>query len=109
MISNVNGLGAAGASPAGLDALTAYGDAIGLAFQITDDVLDATSTTAALGKTAGRDVELRKSTYPMLLGIERAVARADSLVDDACAALERAGLRTATLDMLARYAIARTS
>jgi geranylgeranyl diphosphate synthase type II len=100
---------AAGASAAGLDALTAYGDAIGLAFQITDDVLDATSTTAALGKTAGRDIELRKSTYPMLLGVERAVARADSLVDDACAALERAGLRTATLDMLARYAIARTS
>ena len=100
---------AAGASADGLHALTAYGDAIGLAFQITDDVLDATSTTAALGKTVGRDVELRKSTYPMLLGIERAVARADSLVDDACAALERAGLRTATLDMLARYAIARTS
>ena len=100
---------AADTSAAGLDALTAYGDAIGLAFQIADDVLDATSTTAALGKTAGRDVELRKSTYPMLLGVERAVERATALVDDACAALERAGLRTATLEMLARYAIARTS
>jgi geranylgeranyl diphosphate synthase, type II len=100
---------AAGASEAGLDALTTYGNAIGLAFQIADDVLDATSTTAALGKTAGRDVELRKSTYPMLLGVERAIARAASLVDDACAALERAGLRTSTLEMLARYAIARTS
>jgi geranylgeranyl diphosphate synthase, type II len=100
---------AAGASPMVLDALTAYGNAIGLAFQIADDVLDATSTTAALGKTAGRDVELRKSTYPMLLGVERAIERAATLVDDACAALERAGLRTATLEMLARYAIARTS
>jgi geranylgeranyl diphosphate synthase type II len=100
---------AAGAHEAGLNALTEYGDAIGLAFQIADDVLDATSTTAALGKTAGRDVELRKSTYPMLLGIERAIERAATLVDDACAALERAGLRTASLEMLARYAIARTS
>jgi geranylgeranyl diphosphate synthase, type II len=100
---------AAGAGTMVLDALTAYGNAIGLAFQIADDVLDATSTTAALGKTAGRDVELRKSTYPMLLGVERAIERAAALVDDACAALERAGLRTATLEMLARYAIARTS
>jgi geranylgeranyl diphosphate synthase, type II len=100
---------AAGASTIVLDALTAYGNAIGLAFQIADDVLDATSTTAALGKTAGRDVELRKSTYPMLLGVERAIERAATLVDDACAALERAGLKTATLEMLARYAIARTS
>lgn len=100
---------AAGADDRGLDALTAYGDAIGLAFQIADDVLDATSTTAALGKTAGRDIELRKSTYPMLLGVDRAVERATSLVDDACAALDRAGLRTTTLERLARYAIARTS
>ena len=100
---------AAGASAEGLDALTMYGDAIGLAFQIADDVLDATSTTAALGKTAGRDAELRKSTYPMLLGVERAVARAAALVDDACAALERGGLRTDALELLARYAIARTS
>jgi len=100
---------AAGASTLVLDALTAYGNAIGLAFQITDDVLDATSTTAALGKTAGRDVELRKSTYPMLLGVDRAIERASSLVSDACAALERAGLRTTTLEKLARYAIARTS
>ncbi len=100
---------AASASETVLDALTTYGNAIGLAFQIADDVLDATSTTAALGKTAGRDVELRKSTYPMLLGVDRAIERAAMLVDDACAALERAGLRTATLEMIARYAIARTS
>jgi geranylgeranyl diphosphate synthase, type II len=100
---------AAGADADGLDALTDYGNAIGLAFQIADDVLDATSTTAALGKTAGRDLELRKSTYPMLLGVDRAVERAASLVDDACDALDRAGLRTTTLEMLARYAIARTS
>ncbi|MEO7039513.1 MAG: polyprenyl synthetase family protein [Gemmatimonadaceae bacterium] len=100
---------AAGANAAGLDALTAYGDAIGLAFQIADDVLDATSTTAALGKTAGRDVALRKSTYPMVLGVDSAIERAASLVEEACDALERAKLRTPILEMLARYAIARTS
>jgi len=100
---------AAGASAEGLDALTEFGNALGLAFQIADDVLDATSTTAALGKTAGRDAELRKSTYPMLLGVDSAIARATALVEDACEALERAGLRTASLELLARYAIARTS
>ena len=100
---------AASADAAGLDALTAYGNAIGLAFQIADDVLDATSTTAALGKTAGRDIELRKSTYPMLLGVERALTLATSLVDEACASLDRAGLRTETLEMIARWAITRTS
>ena len=100
---------AANADATGLDALTSYGNAIGLAFQIADDVLDATSTTAALGKTAGRDIELRKSTYPMLLGVERAVELATSLVDEACATLDRAGLRTETLEMIARWAITRTS
>ena len=100
---------AANADAAGLDALTSYGNAIGLAFQIADDVLDATSTTAALGKTAGRDIELRKSTYPMLLGVERALELATSLIDEACAALDRAGLRTETLEMIARWAITRTS
>jgi geranylgeranyl diphosphate synthase, type II len=100
---------AANANAAGLDALTSYGNAIGLAFQIADDVLDATSTTAALGKTAGRDIELRKSTYPMLLGVERALELATSLIDEACAVLDRAGLRTETLEMIARWAITRTS
>src|SRR5436190_5426848 len=53
---------AAGASPDALTALARYGEAIGLAFQIADDVLDVTSTTSQLGKTVGRDLELRKST-----------------------------------------------
>ncbi len=63
----------------------AYGDAIGLAFQIADDVLDVTATTDQLGKTAGRDLALRKSTYPALLGVEGARARASALVDEGCA------------------------
>ena len=62
---------AAAAGPARLAALAQYGDAIGLAFQITDDVLDVTATTDQLGKTAGRDVVISKSTYPALLGGRR--------------------------------------
>jgi farnesyl diphosphate synthase/geranylgeranyl diphosphate synthase type II len=92
-----------------LDALARYGAAVGLAFQIADDVLDVTATTDVLGKTAGRDAALRKSTYPALLGIEGATDRAASLVEEACRALEEVGLRTPALEQLARYAVARRS
>jgi geranylgeranyl diphosphate synthase, type II len=71
---------AAGAPPASLDAVTRYGSALGLAFQIADDILDVTGDTGALGKTAGRDAVLRKSSYPALHGLEgaRRLARATS-------------------------------
>ncbi|MDB4881613.1 MAG: geranyltranstransferase, partial [Gemmatimonadetes bacterium] len=65
---------AAGAPQSRQDALASFGAAIGLAFQIADDVLDVTATTDQLGKTAGRDLALRKSTYPALLGVEGAKA-----------------------------------
>jgi geranylgeranyl diphosphate synthase, type II len=90
-----------------VQALGRYGEAIGLAFQIADDVLDVTQTTAQLGKTAGSDVALHKSTYPALLGVDGAVARARALVDDACESLQEAGLLTPTLEHLARYIVAR--
>ncbi len=90
-----------------LDALGEYGAAVGLAFQIADDVLDVTSTSDQLGKTAGRDLALHKSTYPALMGVEAAAARARALVDDACAALERVGLLTPALEGLARFTVAR--
>lgn len=92
-----------------VDALGRYGAAIGLAFQIADDVLDVTGTTAELGKTAGRDVDLAKSTYPALLGVEGALARAHALVEEARAALSAAGLLTPELDALARFSVARRS
>ena len=92
-----------------VDALGRYGAAIGLAFQIADDVLDVTATTDQLGKTAGRDLALHKSTYPALLGIEGAVSRASALVDEACGALQRAGLLTTALEHLARFTVARRS
>lgn len=98
---------AAGADDAVLTALGQYGAAIGLAFQIADDVLDVTATTDQLGKTAGRDLALHKSTYPALLGVEGARARASALVDEACSALEGMNLLTPALEHLARYTVNR--
>ncbi|MFN8716349.1 MAG: polyprenyl synthetase family protein [Gemmatimonadaceae bacterium] len=90
-------------------ALCRYGAAIGLAFQIADDVLDITATTDQLGKTAGRDLDLNKSTYPALRGVEGAIERAVALIEDGCAALQEEGLLTPTLEQLARYIVERRS
>ena len=100
---------AAGTSPERLDALQRYGAAVGLAFQIADDILDLTATTDQLGKTAGRDLALQKSTYPALLGIDGARRRAAALVDEACDALEAVGLLTPALAQIARFTVERTS
>jgi farnesyl diphosphate synthase/geranylgeranyl diphosphate synthase type II len=100
---------AARAGDAQLAALDHFGDAIGLAFQIADDVLDVTATTDALGKTAGRDLALQKGTYPALLGIEGATERASALVTEGCAELRRGGLLSAELEALARFVIERRS
>jgi geranylgeranyl diphosphate synthase type II len=100
---------AAAATEARITALREFGTAIGLAFQIADDVLDVTATTDRLGKTAGRDLDLRKSTYPALLGIERARERAQTLVDDGCAGLRTVGLLSTELDALARFVVERES
>lgn len=97
------------ASDGELDALSHYGASIGLAFQIADDVLDVTSTTRELGKTAGRDIALQKSTYPGLLGVDGAHRRAAELIDDACAALRGAGISSPDLERLARYVVERRS
>ncbi|MBC7895809.1 MAG: polyprenyl synthetase family protein [Cytophagaceae bacterium] len=104
----IGGLGA-GASEAVIESLGRYGAAVGLAFQIADDVLDVTSTTAQLGKTAGRDLDLRKSTYPALLGVDGARARAEALVARAMAALEEVGLSGGELRELAEFAVKRSS
>ena len=90
-----------------LAALDRYGRCVGLAFQIADDVLDVTATSEQLGKTAGRDVALHKSTYPALLGIDGAVARASALADEACAALQAVSQLTPALEYLARYSVER--
>jgi geranylgeranyl pyrophosphate synthase len=90
-------------------ALDRYGASIGLAFQIADDVLDVTATTDQLGKTAGRDLDLQKSTYPALLGVDGAIQRAVALVEDGCAALQAEGLLTPPLEQLARFIVERQS
>jgi geranylgeranyl pyrophosphate synthase len=100
---------AAQAGPVHLAGLTAYGEDIGLAFQIADDVLDATGTSEELGKPAGRDVQLAKSTYVVLLGIDGARAEAQRLAESAVAHLERAGVPSGALGGLAGYIVSRTS
>jgi geranylgeranyl pyrophosphate synthase len=100
---------AADAGSAELAGLGAYGEDIGLAFQIADDVLDATGTSEELGKPAGRDAELSKSTYVGLLGIEGARAEADRLAGSAVDHLRRAGIPSNALAALAGYIVHRTS
>ncbi len=97
------------ARPEALTALAAYGDDIGVAFQIADDVLDCTGTSAQLGKTAGRDEALAKSTYVRLLGIDRAREEALVLARRAVAHLEAAGLPPSALGALADYIVTRNS
>jgi geranylgeranyl pyrophosphate synthase len=104
--ARIGGL-AGGATAAGEAALDRFGTAIGLAFQIADDLLDVTATSDQLGKTAGRDLTLRKSTYPALLGVPGAASRADALASSACDALREAGLLTPPLERLARFAVER--
>jgi farnesyl diphosphate synthase len=79
-------------SPATWDALAAYGAAIGLAFQVVDDILDVTQASETLGKTAGKDSHHNKPTYVSVLGLEAAHAHAQALREQAQAALARSGL-----------------
>jgi geranylgeranyl diphosphate synthase type II len=69
--------------------LTAYGERMGLAFQIVDDLLDVTATSEQLGKTAGKDLSARKATYPGLYGIPASWAKAEELVQEAVAAIQQ--------------------
>lgn len=99
---------AAGADARVLAALNTYGAELGLAFQIVDDVLDVTSTSEVLGKTAGIDASRGKTTYPALLGVEGARTRAREHANAAREALRGLGLQTEELDALARYAVERS-
>lgn len=93
---------------AGLAALDRYAAAIGLAFQVVDDILDVTADTATLGKTAGKDAEQHKPTYVSLLGLEPARELAARLRDDARKALGEFGDRAARLADLADLIVLRT-
>jgi len=97
----------AGALAVDLDRLRTYGQSIGLAFQIVDDVLDLTQTSEQLGKTAGKDAAAEKTTYPALFGIEQSLRKADALAEQACAQLDEYGEAARTLKELAHYLIER--
>ncbi len=97
----------AGADLADTERLRIYGQSIGLAFQIVDDVLDVTQTSEQLGKTAGKDSAAEKATYPALFGIDESLRKADALVERACGQLDKFGELAATLKELARYLVAR--
>jgi len=104
--SLVMGALAAGASPILQGALREYGAAIGLAFQIADDILDATQTAETLGKNPS-DAAFDKSTYVALYGLDEARKRAQEQVERAIAALGTAGLEAPMLRALARYVVER--
>jgi len=90
-----------------IEALRAYGDTIGLAFQIADDVLDATATSDQLGKTAGKDAAHAKATFVTLLGVGAARAEAERLSAQAVDHLRDAGLVSPILVELAHYMVTR--
>ncbi len=96
------------ADPAQLDALTHYGDAVGLAFQIVDDLLDVTASTEQLGKTAGTDAQQGKATYPAFLGKEKTQALAKEAVNTALEALSSFDEHAEPLRALAQYIFDRT-
>ncbi|MEZ4457818.1 MAG: polyprenyl synthetase family protein [Gemmatimonadales bacterium] len=80
-----------------------------MAFQVADDVLDATATTAQLGKTAGRDASLQKSTYVSFLGVDGAREEARRLVERGLECLARGGVDSPSLVSLAHYIVRRPS
>lgn len=88
--------------------LRTFGEKAGLAFQIVDDILDVTQSSAELGKTAGKDTASVKATWPAVFGLEQSRRDADALIADAFAALEPFGAAAEPLKSLAHYLTART-
>jgi geranylgeranyl diphosphate synthase type II len=90
-----------------LAAITDFGRALGLAFQVIDDILDVTQTSEKLGKSAGKDIAAKKATYPAVIGLEKSRAEARRLTSKAHRALESLGERAITLRALADYLLRR--
>lgn len=97
----------ANATPAKLEALTKFGHALGLAFQVIDDILDVTQSTEVLGKTAGKDEAVEKSTYPAILGLDASRKEAARLTKAAMTALEPFGKKGVRLREIAAHLLVR--
>jgi geranylgeranyl diphosphate synthase, type II len=97
----------AGANQAAIENLRSFGQAIGLAFQIVDDILDVTQSSAQLGKTAGKDNAAEKATYPALFGIEESRQKAEALLKTAKGSLQPWGAKAETLNQIAEFLINR--
>ena len=97
----------AGADLSATESLRSFGKAVGLAFQIVDDVLDVTQSSEQLGKTAGKDTATEKATYPALFGVDASLDKADALVQAGCAALAPFGERAQVLKDLAHFLVQR--
>lgn len=96
-----------GATDEEVEACEKFALNIGLAFQVADDILDVTASTEDLGKTAGKDEDTDKTTYPKLLGLDGSREEAQRLIDEAKEALAPFGERAAPLNALADYIINR--
>ncbi len=107
-ISVVSGAILAGGSQELLQALTHYARNVGLAFQIVDDILDITGTAAELGKTAGKDLQAQKVTYPSLWGIDESRRQANQLMQEAKDLLAPWGAPALPLQALAEFVVARS-
>jgi geranylgeranyl diphosphate synthase type II len=90
-----------------LKALTRYGEGIGLAFQIADDILNIEGNSIQLGKKTGSDLSRRKATYPTLLGIEESKRRARELVEMSVNAIRSLGAEAEPLREIARFVLSR--
>ena len=97
----------AGAPANELQALETYGEALGLAFQIVDDILDVVGEEKKLGKPVGADIRKKKATYPALLGLSEARNKAKELIETAVSALQVFGPKAEPLKALARFVLSR--
>jgi geranylgeranyl diphosphate synthase type II len=107
LVSIRAGVRLGGGSPETLKAFTRYGERVGIAFQIVDDILNVEGDAALLGKNIGSDLAKRKATYPSLLGIEESKRRAKELIDLAIDVLSPFGEEAEPLREIARFIIAR--
>jgi geranylgeranyl diphosphate synthase type II len=100
---------AAGAAGEQLQALTRFGSKIGLVFQIVDDILDVTSSSEELGKTAGKDAKVEKATYPAFYGVEASRNKARELLESALADIDGFDEKAEHLRNIARFIVQRTT